>query len=47
MWKKRGRRRQANDGDMSHVHCMLDIQGYKHTLKISNTYGFIAAIMVE
>jgi len=28
------------------VHCMLDIQGYKHTLRISNTYFFFMATIV-
>jgi len=23
---------------MAHAHCMLDTYGYKHTLRVSNTY---------
>jgi hypothetical protein len=32
--------------DMAHVHCMLDNEGYKHTLIICNTYCFSTATMV-
>jgi len=32
--------RQATDDSMAHAHCMLDIQGHKHTLRICNTYCF-------
>jgi len=28
---------QATDDNMAHVHCLLDILGYKHTLTICNT----------
>ena len=28
---------QATDDNMAHAHCMLDNEGYKHTLKIWNT----------
>jgi hypothetical protein len=30
----------ATDGNMAHVLCMLDVQGYKTTLRICNTYCF-------
>jgi hypothetical protein len=36
--QKHGRAKQATDGDMIHVLCMLDNQGYRHTLLIRNTY---------
>ena len=29
---------QATDGSRMHVHCMLDTEGYKHILRIYNTY---------
>jgi hypothetical protein len=29
---------KATDGNMGHKHCMLDTLGYKHTLRIGNTY---------
>jgi len=38
---------QATDDNMAHAHCMLDTKGYKHTLKICNTYCFSTATMVE
>ena len=28
------------DDNMVHAHCMLDVQGYKHTLGICNNYCF-------
>ena len=31
---------QATDDNLAHAHCMLDTKGYKHTLKICNTYCF-------
>ena len=31
---------------MPHAHCMLDTQGYKHTLSISNTYCFSTSTKV-
>jgi len=31
---------QATDDNMAHAHCMLDVQGYKHTLRICNTHCF-------
>jgi hypothetical protein len=38
---------QATDGHMTHARCMLDTQGYKHTLRICNIYCFTAAKMVS
>jgi hypothetical protein len=43
--QKYGRARQATDDDMTHVHYMLDTQGYRHTLTICNTYCFSTATM--
>jgi len=31
---------------MAHVHCMLDNEGYRHTLRICNTYYYSTATMV-
>ena len=31
---------QATDDSMAHAHCTLDTKGYKHTLRICNTYCF-------
>jgi hypothetical protein len=28
---------QATDDKMAHAHCMVDIKGYKHTMRICNT----------
>jgi len=36
---------QATDDNMVHAHCMLDTSGYKHTLRIYNTYCFFTATM--
>ena len=33
---------QATDDKMAHAHCMLDTQGYKHTLRICNIYWFFS-----
>jgi len=37
---------QATDDTMAHAHCMLNTQGYKHTLRIWNTYCSCTATMV-
>jgi len=37
---------QATDDNMTHAHCMLVIKGYKHILRICNTYCFTSATMV-
>ena len=39
------RARQATDGNIAHAHCMLDTWGYKHTLRICNTYYFSTTTM--
>jgi hypothetical protein len=38
---------QATDDKMTHARCMLDTQGYKHTLRICNIYCFSKAIMLN
>ena len=41
MWKNRYcTAGQATDDNMAHEHCMLDNEGYRHTLRIRNTYRF-------
>ena len=37
---------QATDNNMAHAHCMLDTYGYKHILRIRNTYYFSTAAIV-
>ena len=37
---------QATDDNMAHAHCMLDTLGYKHTLRLYNTYRFSTTTMV-
>jgi hypothetical protein len=32
---------RATDDNVAHAHCMLDTEGYRHTVKICNTYCFI------
>jgi hypothetical protein len=34
------------DDNMARAHCMIDTQGYKHTLRIRNIYCFSIATMV-
>jgi hypothetical protein len=46
MWIKYCRAGQATDDKLAHAHCLLDTQGYKHTLRICNTYCFSTATMV-
>jgi len=36
---------QAIDGKMTHAHCMLDNQGYKHKLRICNMFCFSITTM--
>jgi hypothetical protein len=36
----------AKDGNMAHVHCMLDTQGCIHTIRICNIYCFSTATML-
>ena len=38
--EKYGRAGQATNENMVHAHCVLDTEGYKHTLRICNTYCF-------
>jgi len=38
---------QVKNDDMMHVHCMMDSQAYKYTLRICNTYFFTTATIVE
>jgi hypothetical protein len=40
------RARQGTNENMVHVNCMLNTYGYKHTLRICNTYCFSTATMV-
>jgi len=46
--EKSRRARQATDDNiiMAHVLCLLDNEGYRHTLSIRNTYCFYTATMV-
>jgi len=46
MWETYFRAGQATDKNMAHAHCMLDTQGYKHTLRICNTYCSSTTTMV-
>jgi len=42
-----GKHCRASEAPDDHMmHCMLDTQGYKHTLRISNTYFFFMATIV-
>jgi hypothetical protein len=42
--EKYGTARQAKDD--AHTQCMMDNQGYRHTLGICNTYRFSSATVV-
>ena len=44
--KKYYRAGHATDVNVAHAHCMLDTKGYKHTLRICNTYCFSTTTMV-
>ena len=37
---------QGTDEHMKHAQCMLDTCGYKHTLRICNTYCFTTSTLV-
>jgi hypothetical protein len=37
---------QATDDSMAHAHCMLNNNGYKHTLRTCSTYCFSTAKMI-
>jgi len=45
MWENYVTARQATDDNMAHAHYMLDIQGYRHKLRICNAYYFSAETM--
>jgi hypothetical protein len=38
MWKKYCTAGQATDDNLAHAHWMLDTWGYKHILRMCNTY---------
>jgi len=40
MWERYCRAGHATYNNMAHALCMLDNYGYKHTLRIYNTYCF-------
>jgi len=42
MWGKG----QTTDKNMAHSHCVMDTYGYKHILRICNTYCFSTSTMV-
>jgi hypothetical protein len=44
--EKYGTAGQGTDGNMAHAHCVLDTRGYRHTLRICNTYCFSSATMI-
>ena len=46
MWKKYRRATQTTDDNMAYAHCVLDTSGYKHTLRICNTYCISTATTV-
>jgi len=46
MCKKYSRTEQATDDKPVHAHCLLDTQGYKHTLTMCYTYCFSTTTMV-
>jgi hypothetical protein len=37
---------QVTDDNMAHVLCMLDNKGYRHTLRMCNTYCISTATLV-
>jgi len=37
---------QAADDNMAHAHCLLDNQGYKHTLRVTNNHWFSTATVL-
>jgi len=46
MWQNYCTAGQAPDDNMGLAHCMLDTEGYKHTLRICNIYCFSIATAV-
>jgi hypothetical protein len=45
MWKNMVAE-QATGDNMAHAHCILDSWGYKHTLRMCNSYCFSTATVV-
>jgi hypothetical protein len=45
--EKYNRDRQAKDDNMAHAYGMLDTYGYKHILRICNTYCFSTSTIVK
>jgi hypothetical protein len=46
MWKNIVESGLATDANMAFAHYMLDTQGYKHTLRISNSYNFFNTAVI-
>jgi hypothetical protein len=46
MWSNVVQREQATDGNMAHAQYMMYTYGYKHKIRICNTYCFSTATMV-
>ena len=44
--EKYSRATLTTEDNMTHAHCILENQGYRHTLRISNTSSFSTAKMV-
>jgi hypothetical protein len=42
-WKKYCKAKQTTHDRMTHAHCILDNHGYRHTLRMRNTYCFSTA----
>ena len=47
MWEKCGTAGYTTDDNTARAHCMLDTEGYRHTLRICNIYCFTTATMVK
>ena len=41
------RYKQATDGNTTHAHCVLDIRGYKQTLRIRNNCFYTATVVAR
>ena len=46
MWQKYGTAGQVTDHNTAHALCMLDTEGYKHSLRLFNTYCFSTTTVV-
>jgi hypothetical protein len=46
MWENIVRARGATDDNTAHALCTLDTLGYKHTLRICNSYCFSTAAVI-